>query len=151
MSWVANELVCDGERFYMECVREPPEWFLWWASEQDILWYWYNGYSDYWYKMVSVGLIPLASKFLNQGSNSVSMFPAGFGAVRKRWMITKRQFGSSAFATKTALDSKRGLSKSCYRTNQNNTCVKINSTILHFHLLLRSWSGAVIPLSVSRW
>ena len=29
MSWVANELVCDGERFYMECVREPPEWFLW--------------------------------------------------------------------------------------------------------------------------
>ena len=31
MSWVANELVCDGERFYMECVREPPEWFLWWA------------------------------------------------------------------------------------------------------------------------
>ena len=32
MSWVANELVCDGERFYMECVREPPEWFLWWEK-----------------------------------------------------------------------------------------------------------------------
>ena len=33
MSWVANELVCDGERFYMECVREPPEWFLWYKSK----------------------------------------------------------------------------------------------------------------------
>ena len=32
MSWVANELVCDGERFYMECIREPPEWFLWYQS-----------------------------------------------------------------------------------------------------------------------
>ena len=29
MSWVANELVWGVERFYMECVREPPEWFLW--------------------------------------------------------------------------------------------------------------------------
>jgi len=29
MSWVANELVWGLERFYMECVREPPEWFLW--------------------------------------------------------------------------------------------------------------------------
>jgi len=37
MSWVANELVCDGERFYMECVREPPEWFLWvWGSEETV-------------------------------------------------------------------------------------------------------------------
>ena len=29
MSWVANELEWGVERFYMECVREPPEWFLW--------------------------------------------------------------------------------------------------------------------------
>ena len=29
MSWVANELVWGVETFYMECVREPPEWFLW--------------------------------------------------------------------------------------------------------------------------
>ena len=28
-SWVANELVWGVETFYMECVREPPEWFLW--------------------------------------------------------------------------------------------------------------------------
>ena len=33
MSWVANELVCDAERFYMECVREPPEWFLWYLKQ----------------------------------------------------------------------------------------------------------------------
>ena len=36
MSWVANELVYDGQRFYMECVREPPEWFLWvWGSGEE--------------------------------------------------------------------------------------------------------------------
>jgi len=28
-SWVANELNFGRELFYMECIREPPEWFLW--------------------------------------------------------------------------------------------------------------------------
>ena len=41
MSWVANELVCDGERFYMECVREPPEWFLWWEKYIWSIFVWY--------------------------------------------------------------------------------------------------------------
>ena len=29
MTWVANELVCEGRHFYLECMRVPPEWHLW--------------------------------------------------------------------------------------------------------------------------
>ena len=28
-SWVANELNFGRDLFYMECIREPPDWFLW--------------------------------------------------------------------------------------------------------------------------
>ena len=34
MSWVASELQCERDVFYMECVREPPHWFLWvWQAD----------------------------------------------------------------------------------------------------------------------
>ena len=29
MTWVANELVCDGRHFFLECMRNPPDWHLW--------------------------------------------------------------------------------------------------------------------------
>jgi hypothetical protein len=29
MTWVANELVCEGRHFYLECMRTPPDWHMW--------------------------------------------------------------------------------------------------------------------------
>ena len=29
MTWVANELVCEGRHFFLECMRVPPDWHLW--------------------------------------------------------------------------------------------------------------------------
>ncbi len=29
MTWVANELICDGRHFFLECFRVPPDWHIW--------------------------------------------------------------------------------------------------------------------------
>ncbi len=29
MTWVANELVCEGRHFFLECMRSPPDWHIW--------------------------------------------------------------------------------------------------------------------------
>ena len=122
MSWVANELVCDGERFYMECIREPPEWFLWYQSNVQ----------------------------LTICTHSLS----GFGAARKHSMNIKQGFGYSVFATRTLLEYKRGQDRRKSKQIKGRLKMEGKSServlIKKSLILFRSWSGAVIPLSVSR-
>ena len=81
---------------------------------------------------------------------------AGCGAVRKQWVITKQESGYSVSAIRTPLEFKRGLnerkSEEIKFLLKKKWGLKVEGKhVSNLWFCLRSWSGAVIPLSVSRW